>query len=70
VLGRLVAEVFPLSHQEIARDRHADLLREAKQERLAALLREDAPARTSRLGEKALRWASSVTRRQPAVHTA
>ena len=35
-----MVEVTPYSPQEIARNRHADLLREATQERLAAVIRE------------------------------
>jgi len=64
-----VVEVFPLSHQEIARARHADLIREATQERLASLVHEGARGRPRRVGFRALRRATTV-RRRPAVRTA
>jgi len=64
-----VVEVFPQSHQELARQRHADLIREATQERLAASVREGTRERHGDLGLRALRWARTVTRR-PAVRTA
>src|SRR5437879_5760585 len=74
-LARPVAGVFPLSHQEIARDRYADLLREATQERLASIARNGEPAEsTARLRAAALRWAAAVARgaipKRPAVHPA
>jgi len=61
--------VFPQSHQEIARARHADLIREATQERLAAAVREGTRERNSDLGFRALRWARTVSGRL-AVRTA
>jgi len=64
-----VAEVFPQSHQELARARHADLIREATQARLAAVAREGTRERSGVMGFRALRWARTVTRR-PAVQTA
>src|SRR3954468_24447675 len=64
-IARLEVEVFPQSPQEIARGRHADLIREATQERFAADVREGAPARPSRLRGWALHWAQ-VVRRRPA----
>ena len=53
---RLVDGVFPLSPQEIARTRHADLLREATQERLAVKIREGASDRPLSVRTEALRW--------------
>jgi len=61
--------VFPLSHQEIARARHADLIREATQERLASLVHEGTRERPGQRGFWTLRWARTV-RRRPAVRTA
>jgi hypothetical protein len=63
------------SHQEIARDRHADLLREATSERLAATIREGDPDRTVtavKARMRALRWVAAVREfaRRPAVRTA
>jgi hypothetical protein len=68
--------VFPQSHQEIARARHADLIREATQERLARHARDGAPDSPGRVrvGDMALRWALTVVRRvgtrRAAVRTA
>jgi hypothetical protein len=63
--------MFPTSHQEIARARHADFLREATQERLAAIAREGRPAAPARLREAGLRWAAAEARkaaaRRPAI---
>jgi hypothetical protein len=63
--------MYPLDHQEIVRARHSDRIREATNERLAAQLREGepSPVQTSKLGERALRWVTSVMRR-PSVHPA
>jgi hypothetical protein len=63
--------MFPQAHQEIARARHADLIREATQERLAALVREgEAPEPSpSRLAQWTVRFASGL-RRRAAVHAA
>jgi hypothetical protein len=55
--------MFPTSHQEIARARHADFLRQATQERLAAIAREGRPAALAWLREAGLRWATAAARR-------
>ena len=68
--------MFPQSHQEIARARHADLIREATQERLARQAQERAPDSPTKVhfGDVALRWALTVVRgvgaRRAAVRTA
>jgi hypothetical protein len=62
-----------LSHQEIARARHADLLREARHERLAASIREGDPDRAVTVRTRGLRWTAAVrgiVARRPAVRTA
>jgi hypothetical protein len=73
-IARPVGEVFPLSPQEIARDRHADLLREATRERLAASIREGTEAEWPlRVHAGALRLPAGVGRgltRRLAVRTA
>jgi hypothetical protein len=63
--------MFPQAHQEIARARHAELIREATQERLAAQLqeREQTPASPSRFAQWALRCVGGL-RRRPAAHAA
>lgn len=55
--------MFPTSHQEIARARHADFLREATQERLAAVARGGGPTASARLREAGLKWATAAARR-------
>jgi hypothetical protein len=55
--------VFPHSHQEIARTRHADLIREATRERLAASVREGAPERPTLVGGWTLRWLRTAKQR-------
>ena len=70
-LGRLVGTMLPQSPQEIARGRHADLLREATQERLAASLRGDDEPQV-RVGalRRALTAVYRVGTRRPVVRTA
>jgi hypothetical protein len=72
--GRLVGTVFPQSHQEIARARHADFLREATQDRLASVVRERTEVRSRRMHSGTLQRATAVVRktfaRRPAVITA
>jgi hypothetical protein len=70
-----VGGVFPQSHQEIARARHADLLREATQDRLGRIAQgDDVPAEPAHGHTTALRWAAAVVGRavssRPAVHPA
>jgi hypothetical protein len=55
--------MFPTSHQEIARARQADFLRQATQERLAAIAREGRPTAPARLRQAGLRWATAAGRR-------
>jgi hypothetical protein len=66
--------VLPLSHQEIARARHADLLREATQARLAMIAREGIPGRPAPVQASTLRWTIAAVRkafaRRAAVRTA
>ena len=74
LIARPVGEVFPQSPQEIARDRHADLLREATRQRLAASIREGTETeRPLRVHAGALRLTAGVGRgltRRLAVRTA
>jgi len=65
--------VLPLSSQEIARARHADLIREATDERLAASIREGAADQAAATRTGAFRWTSVVRgllARRPAVRIA
>src|SRR4029079_16077737 len=63
LIARPVGEVFPQSPQEIARDRHADLLREATRQRLAASIREGTETeRPLRVHAGALRLTAGVGR--------
>jgi hypothetical protein len=55
--------MFPQAHQEIARARHADFLREATQERLAAIARDGKPAAHARARGAGVRWATAALRR-------
>ncbi|MDX6400967.1 MAG: hypothetical protein QOF27_1573 [Gaiellaceae bacterium] len=71
-VARPVGEVFPQSPQEIARDRHADLLREATRDRFAVSIREGTePDRPARVHAGALRFAAAewVVTRRLAVRT-
>jgi len=67
-----VVDVFPNPHQEIARGRHADLLREATQERLAASIREGTvrPERVQSGARRLTAAVQSLLLRRPAVRTA
>jgi hypothetical protein len=66
--------MFPQSHQEIARGHHADLLREATQERLGRTAQSRKTAKPARLQAAALRWAIAAARKavtgRAAVHPA
>jgi hypothetical protein len=66
--------MFPQSHQEIARGHHADLLREATQDRLGRIAQGDKPARPALVRAAALRWAFATARkavaRRAAIHPA
>ena len=64
----------PQLHQEIARHRQADMLREARHERLAAIAaaaKPNGPGRLARVGgllsSVASPWRGRVAARQPAV---
>jgi hypothetical protein len=66
--------MFPQSHQEIARARHADLIREATQERLGRIAQGGETIRPTRVRFAFFRAGTAVVRRavarRPAVLTA
>jgi hypothetical protein len=66
--------MFPQSQQELVRAHHADLLREATQERLGRVVRNRAAAESAPERAAALKLAVAVVRRmlarRPVVRTA
>jgi hypothetical protein len=67
--------MFPESHQEIARAHHADLLRQATQERLGRVVRHKASEESAQKRAAALKLAVGglrrmFARRRPALRTA
>jgi hypothetical protein len=73
-LARPVGPVFPQSHQEIARAHHAELIREATQERLARIAQDGETIRPARVRATTLRAATAAVRRavarRPAIRAA
>jgi hypothetical protein len=67
----------PQIHQEIARHRHADMLREAQRERLAAIAaapKPNGPGKIARVGSVlsslGIPWRDRPARQRPAVDSA